>query len=921
MNSLSLKLQAYKFLQIHRGEGKRILSFTFLQFFLSLVVGMISSVVDPLFIKHALDAPETAVLEFFTFSETFKHSPNLQLSFFLYAVSSLVLALLGLLYTGVTDRFDKRKLFHTSLLATLAVCLAGGVLLLLNWYFITIPGVYSLLFVFRFIAGIVLLMVFWDIAPFYFDARQGKRLFPLLAMGGAAGYAVGSFIVAPLTLFVPLRSQLFVIALFTVPCIAAFVFTRRNFSILDSPRYKKMSLRSEIREGIFSFSGSSFLRLAAGSTVVFGLLAGLIIFTYNSVVNARVDTGAATANLMGLQRAAATILQATVLTRVMSQSSLGGQHKRDILAQILFLLLGIAAFFISMVGVADFTRQIQIALLSPAAVAVFAFVPSRYRGRIMALNNLVLAPLGIFLVSVIVLTAGSFISPIWFIYPIAALMIGRIVLNHFLNKKYVSLLSENLMTESKLDLVKIKDNARSIIDNPLLLEKLQAELAGQSLSVKVFLCGRLAAGAETLEDLERLKTFFPEDAPETIRALWIEALARVGFDAYEEILRTETDSPLKEVRIVARLAVLRHLRATGDEIGYKAFLGRLAAELEEAERRKDGAAFEGTAALLLRFETETGEKILSISQTSLAPELRGPLLSVIALYPRADYLPFVIEGLKDEELRKQAVAGLKEMPEKNLLERKDVFAGLSVSETLSILEDLVFSHPEFADRESAAILSALLESFGTGSPSPKETFKLFHSSGEDIIKALYILASGPEAAPASLVPLLRSTSSKLLLLFPYLCALLRATDDLKTTRYYPLLVKLVREETKILTLALLALAAAEMKTEEDRDLACGIVRELLDRTAEMGQNAMEFIDTKISADLKNPLLLFYETLTEEEQHLRMRPFLRGLAVDAEGILEAWLPVLASEEDAVKAEILREFLAALRKGRSPAPAPT
>jgi len=906
VNLSSLKLHAYKALNIHRGEGSRILTFVLLQFFLSLVVGMISSVVDPLFMKHGMDAPESFVLSFLRMGHSLRQPRIIRLSFFLYGLSSFLLAVLGLLYTGVTDRFDKRKLFLGILYVTLAICVLGGMLIFVDSRLMNIPGVYSVLFVFRFSAGIVLLMVFWDIAPFYFDARQGKRLFPLLASGGAAGYAAGSFIVAPLSSFVPLNAQLFVIAAFTLPCILGFLSARRRFPILDSPRYKKMTLRSEIREGIFSFSGSSFLRLSAASTVVFGLLAGLIIFTYNAVVHSRVTTGAATANLMGLQRAAATMLQATVLTKVMSQSSLGGQHRKELAFQVLFLVLGVAAFIVSMVGVADFTRQIQIALLSPAAVAIFAFVPSRYRGRIMALNNLVLAPLGIFIVSVIVILAGSLIDPVWFIYLIAALMVARLVLNHFLNRKYVSLLSENLMSGSKIDLVKIKDNARSIIDNPILLEKLQNEMEKQSLSVKVFLSSRLASEAETAEDLERLRPFFPDDAPETIRAAWIEALARVGFESHEEEILKEEDSPSGEIRTAARLAVLRSLRASGKDGEFRERLSRLTDGFEAAVAAKDAGKFEEYSAILLRFEAETGERFIRLERDSLDDELLGIFLSALAAHPTERYFPFVLAGLGKERFRKQTTSCLKAMPEKTLLEHEDIFTGLPPSEILSILEELVFSHPEFSDRESVGLLKGLFEPFETPGLSLKETLGILHASGGEMVRALLILALGPKAAPNDVAPAFKRIKTRLLGLFPQCCALLRETDGIAGSRYHPLIAKLVREETTGLLLVLAALTAAEMKNDEDRDLACGIIRDLYERTAEMSQSAMEFIDTKIEDEVRKPLLLYYENLTVDEKHLRMRPYLRGLNKGPGEIIGDWAEALTAVGDEIGAEILNEF---------------
>ncbi|TVR69271.1 MAG: hypothetical protein EA427_08545 [Spirochaetaceae bacterium] len=877
MTRAGLRLSVSRALKIHRGEESRILAFFVLHVLLSLVIGMISSVVDALVITRQQTGS----------------------SAMLYSVSATALGAIGLFYAGITDRIDKRRLFFFSLVVSLAICLLAGFLLFLHDFIGGIPLLVSGLFVWRFIVGILLLLIFWDLAPFFFDARQGKRLFPLLAIGGAMGYSGGSLLVVALVRFVPLSTQLFAIALVTLLCVVTFQHVRTRFTILDSPRYRDRTIREELREGFETFRSNPFLRAVGGNTVLFGILSGLIILTYNAVIDARTTTGSEAASLMGIQRAGATVLQAVILTKVMSQSALGGKHKNAVIMQLGFFTLGIVAFAISMVGVADFTRQIEVALMSPAAMAAFAFLPSRYRGRVMVLNNIVAASLGILAATIVVQIAAPYVDPLWFIYPIGALMVIRLAFNFVLDRRYVALLSESLLSDNKLNLARIEENTGSILQDQKLLDRLYRQTREQSPSIRMFMAGRLARSARTAEDIERVQPFLEMDgqANEALQALRIQTLARVDFEQFEPEITRAVQSSHGSVRIASRLAILT--RRVGEDPERES--DRLLEEFRRLSGESDTGPFAEVCELILRLEAKTNLTIIGENWHELRDSQREIFLRILADNPTTYYFSTLVEQLSHETLRDTALKGLKKLPEELLLEKREQTAHLEIPLRLLLLREMHHTHPLFARSESEEILGQLLKDLPMSNEI--ELFAALHDKGEQITDAALLVLSDPKPPAAPLARMAEERAAALGGLFPMLFLLRFDTPGLEQQRYLPLFRALLEERLHELSLLVLTLSAVALAKENDRVLAWSVCRELRDRTSPVQQNALEFVETRTEEEIKKYLLLFFESLTDLEKQARLRPLVRNYTFDTDRKLSDLHSFYLSRDAHVPAEII------------------
>jgi len=866
VNRAGIRLAATRALKVYSGEGGRIFAFSVLHILISLVIGMISTVVDALTVG----------------------STGGQSAYLLYGVSAVILAVVGYGYAGVTDRSDKRRVLTRVLVLSAVICFAAAGVLVTVGAAGPPRAVLSGLFVWRFLIGIVLLMVFWDLAPFYFNARQGKRLFPLLAIGGAVGYSVGSLVAGLFTGVLPAWVMLVVIGAATIGAVGWFQIVRRDYTILDSPRYRDRSITAEVREGFDAFRSNPFLRAVGLNTVLFGVLSGLIVFTYNAVVTARTAGTAGAAEVMGLQRAAVTILQATVLTKVLSQTAVGGKGGASILQQAFFLILGTAAFIISMVGVADFTRQIEVALMSPAAIAAFAFLPARYRGRVMVLNNMIAAAVGILIATVFVALVAPSVQPLWFAYPIIVLMIVRIAFGALLNRRYTALLSESIVSDRKLNLSRIDENTASILHDDALVQRLRDELAGQNESVRVFVVTRLVRAVQTREEIERIASFFGE-LRGNLAALWIETLARVDYDAYRDEILRGVSSEDGSVRVSANVAVLSAMYRAGEVEPFRARIDALSGELAGPV---SDTRFRELVDLLLRLEAVTGEAAFDMRWRDLSDTHREIVLELLAIHPTPRLFPVLLSLLEGAEWASSVVAAIAALPPEFLLRHRGEWVTVPSEVRLEILRTV--QDPVLRREESADLLTLFL--------SGEDAFATILAHREALIDvALFLLADTDPISPA-LAKVVRGGYERLTGLLPELFHIRFAAED-APEEVRPLSRKLTREYLHLTASAVLLLRSLTLPKEEDRVLAYSVCREITERAAVVHHNAMEFIETRVEGDAKTYLLTYFESMTTAEKRARLRSLLKDRFASVGSIIAEKRARLSARGDEIGVEVL------------------
>jgi hypothetical protein len=107
-------------------------------------------------------------------------------------------ALLTFVVMAVVDRLGRKFLDHVLLSWILGIYAVSSVILFLmirESYSIAYPILYQLMY----LLDSILLVYLWNIAGDLFDARQGKRIFPLITASQVLGTTVGSFSTGPFT--------------------------------------------------------------------------------------------------------------------------------------------------------------------------------------------------------------------------------------------------------------------------------------------------------------------------------------------------------------------------------------------------------------------------------------------------------------------------------------------------------------------------------------------------------------------------------------------------------------------------------------------------------------------------------------------------------------------------------------------------
>jgi hypothetical protein len=116
-------------------------------------------------------------------------------------------------------------------------------------------------------------------------------------------------------------------------------------------------------------------------------------------------------------------------------------------------------------------------------------------------------------------------------------------------------------------------------------------------------------------------------------------------------------------------------------------------------------------------------------------------------------------------------------------------------------------------------------------------------------------------------------------------------------------VKATGEYLSRLVLLVIILESIALNREEDRALAFGVCLELTERGAVAQHNALEFIETKMSPEVRPYLLTYYEGMSVDEKRLRLRPLLRKAGDTGVFDRGVWRNAVDAAGDRVAAEVI------------------
>ena len=342
--------------------------------------------------------------------------------------TSLVAALA---YGAALGRAPRARLFSGLLLAAAATIAIERLLL--------VPGTSPILLVLWltvYAAGTIAGTIAWTLAGAVLDARQAKRLFPLLTSAAIAGMfagTLGSGLVAGAfgaEALVVVAAALLVVSALLIVRVAATPAGRR-LQAAGAPR----PIVDEVRAGFDEVRRTPLLRLVAVAYVVFSVLHFAVTFPFLTAMRAAFPSEAELAGAIGVVSAAVTatsfVVSLVVAPRLYARLGVATSALLLPLVYVVGFALWIVQFSTATAVAVRFAQQVTQRGVSNAAWSAFYnVVPAPRRAQTLAFMDGVPGQLGIALSGVLLLAAGRVLGAdqVFWVGAIAAVVCTLVVI-------------------------------------------------------------------------------------------------------------------------------------------------------------------------------------------------------------------------------------------------------------------------------------------------------------------------------------------------------------------------------------------------------------------------------------------------------------------------------------------------------------
>lgn len=291
-------------------------------------------------------------------------------------------ALLTFVIFGITDRLARRFRDHSLLGAILGIYAASVTVL----FFMIEAGLsiaYPILYQLLNLLDSILLVYLWNMAGDLFDARQGKRIFPLITAGQVLGTTLGSFLVTPLTFVIGQDPTLLV---FGAVCLATALYLFRTAPALlgsESPKgttAKAASPTKRLTEVPGLMKTYPIVRYLIITGLVPNLLLPIFQYQFGVIANNTFTSSESLIWFLGWFRGATTFITFVLLFFMGRLYSSMGITNASLVQPINFAVLfgGLAGFFnIVVAAYGQFSViLVQRAVAGPVNKVLYSIVPS-----------------------------------------------------------------------------------------------------------------------------------------------------------------------------------------------------------------------------------------------------------------------------------------------------------------------------------------------------------------------------------------------------------------------------------------------------------------------------------------------------------------------------------------------------------------
>jgi len=348
-------------------------------------------------------------------------------------------ALLTFVVFGLVDRLSRRFMDHYLLGGILALYAASVTVL-----FFMVKGnvsiAYPILYQLLFLLDSILLVYLWNMAGDLFDARQGKRIFPLITAGQVLGTTFGSFSTKPLTWIVGDDPTLLV---FGFVCLATALFLLKTGSgLLGTTRKTAGPAKTavstvRITEVPGLIAKYPIVRYLIITGLIPNLLLPIFFYQFSVIANNTFTSEQALISFLSIFRGVTTLLTFVLLLFMGRVYSTMGLTNASLLHPINFTVLftSLTAFFniyVAMYG--QFTViLIQRAIAGPVNKILYSILPADLiswsrtfiRGTVLKIGMLTGALLMIALKPVVDVHYFSLIAVVFAAYWVVETLIFR----------------------------------------------------------------------------------------------------------------------------------------------------------------------------------------------------------------------------------------------------------------------------------------------------------------------------------------------------------------------------------------------------------------------------------------------------------------------------------------------------------------
>jgi HEAT repeat protein len=598
----------------------------------------------------------------------------------LYVGLGLVGLVVSLAYGAALSRSSDPRFFPRLLLVLAAVL---GV----EWL-IALAGVEAILpfvWISVYAAGLLLLTAMWTVGGFTFDARQAKRLFPLLTSAAIVG-SLGGFLAAIVIqrivgaeALIAAEAMLFLVAGAALLGLGARIRPRRAPGALPS-------VRGALTDGAAYVAASPLMRLVAISYVLLAVLLFSLMFPFMAAMEEAFPGEGELLTVLALFSAAVTVASFLVGTLLANRlyARLGIATVAIGLPLVYLLGFGtwLVRFTLTTAVVVRFAQQVTQRGLSNAAFSAFySVIPSHRRGQVLAFMDGVPGQVGTVLSGVLLIVASSLAMEQVFLIGLVTAVLCAIVLV-LARRAYAGSLVATLRAGRAEQVLEGGPGLAALARDGRVIAELRAATTAERASERLLatdLLGRLGAveaapelraalsdpdAGVRLSALRALGAVDPTSASEPVRAALADEDERVRAAAVSLAVAREPSvaaellvSHADDTSVLVRSEVAVGLSSLGESAQARAIVEQLLAA-EDARARAAGLD------ALARMRDPINDGQVPALLHDPAPSVRAAAVRVAAVHALGG--PATLVAALDDPsvaVRSAAALGLRDRPE------------------------------------------------------------------------------------------------------------------------------------------------------------------------------------------------------------------------------------------------------------------